>query len=141
GRWPVPRRPLIHLTYAQRTEDLLDVLARDLEANGRGRHPLDPVRLVLPDRNLEAWLKQGLARRMGIAANLQVLYLERLVGGLLEAAGLPPLLDGDAIFDVLLSLLLEPETLDRDKLAPVRRYLLAAGAEESAPGRPPHPLA
>lgn len=132
---------MIHLTYAQRTEDLLDVLARDLEANGRGRHPLDPVRLVLPDRNLEAWLKQGLARRMGIAANLQVLYLGRLVGGLLEAAGLPPLLDGDAIFDVLLSIFLEPETLDREELAPVRRYLFAAGAEESALARRRHQLA
>src|SRR5690606_8160343 len=141
GRCRILRRPMIHLTYAQRTEDLLDVLARDLEANGRGRHPLDPVRLVLPDRNLEAWLKQGLARRMGIAANLQVLYLGRLVGGLLEAAGLPPLLDGDAIFDVLLSIFLEPETLDREELAPVRRYLFAAGAEESALARRRHQLA
>ena len=132
---------MIHLTYAQRTEDLLEALARDLEAHGRTRHPLDPVQMVLPDRNLEVWLKQGLARRLGIAANLQVLYLQHLVANLLEAAGFPPLLDGDAIFDALLSIFYEPETLDREELAPVRRYLFAAGEEEAALARRRHQLA
>lgn len=132
---------MIHLTYSQRTEDLLEALARDLEVRRRGSHPLDPTRLVLPDRNLEAWLKQGLARRLGIAANLQVLYLRRFVAGLLESAGLSPLLDGSAIYDGLLALFLDADLLEREEFAPVRSYLFAAGKEEAALARRRHQLA
>lgn len=132
---------MIHLTYSNRTEDLLGALARDLARQRKRSHPLDPIHLVLPDRNLEAWLKQGLARELGIAANLEVHYLRRFVAGLLQRAGLPPLLDGSAIYDGLLALFLDADFLGGEELGPVRAYLLAGGSSEAALARRRHQLA
>lgn len=132
---------MIHLTYSNRTEDLLDALAEDLRRLGADRHPLDPVRLVLPDRNLEAWVKQGLAQRLGIAANLDVLLLRRFVAGLVEGAGLGPLFDGRAIYDGLVELFLDEDVLAQKGLGEVRAYLFAAGGAEAAVARRRHQLA
>lgn len=132
---------MIHLTYSHRTEDLLDALAADLRRLRARSHPLDPLRLVLPDRNLEAWVKQGLALRLGIAANIEVHYLRRFVSRLVEDAGLPPLLDGSAIYDGLLELFLDADFLADDALAEVRAYLHAAGGSEAALARRRHQLA
>lgn len=132
---------MIQLTYSNRTEDLLDALAADLARLRARIHPLEPLRLVLPDRNLEAWVKQGLARRLGIAANLQVHYLRRFVAGLVQDAGLPPLLDGRAIYDGLLSLFLDEDVLAGEAFAEVRAYLHAGGATEGALARRRHQLA
>lgn len=132
---------MIRLTYSHRTEDLLDALAVDLARERATSHPLEPLRLVLPDRNLEAWVKQGLARRLGIAANLEVHYLQRFVAGLVEGAGLPPLLDGPAIYDGLLALFLDEDFLALDDVAPVRSYLWAGGEAEASLARRRHQLA
>lgn len=133
--------PMIQLTYSNRSEDLLDALAADLARLRERRHPLEPLRLVLPDRNLEAWVKQGLARRLGIAGNLEVHYLRRFVAGLVEEAGLPPLLDGDAIYDGLLALFLDADFLAGEALGEVRAYLHAGGDSEVALARRRHQLA
>jgi len=129
---------MIHLTYSNRTEALLDSLAADLSAaREQGRSPFERVRIVVPNRNVETWLKHGLARRMGIAANLEILLLRRFVGGLLqhglrgEEARLR-LVDGAILQDLLLSLLLDEDYLRRDEVARVRSYLHAAGEARDA---------
>ncbi|AKU89700.1 Exodeoxyribonuclease V gamma chain [Vulgatibacter incomptus] len=117
---------MIHLTYSNRTEALLDALAADLAVEGAaGRSPFEPTRLIVPNRNVEVWLKHGLARRMGIAANLDVQLLRRFVGGLLPEG--MRLVDGPLLFDLVLSLLLDDDYLAHSALARPRSYLLAAG--------------
>lgn len=132
---------MIHLTYSNRTEDLLEALAHDLALAREATHPLEPLRLVVPNRNVETWVKQGLAGRLGIAANLEFLYLHRFVQRLLEGAQELPLLDGRAILDGTLASLLDEEVLGRDELAPVRAYLTAGGADPLALARRRHQLA
>lgn len=124
----------MQLTYSNRTEALLDALANDLAAaKAKGRSPFEPVRIVVPNRNVETWLKHGLARRLGIAANLEVHLLRRFVGELLrkgmrgaEAEG-GRLVDGPLLNDLVLSLLLDDSYLSQEGLSRVRSYLYAAG--------------
>jgi len=120
---------MIRLTYSNRTEKLLDALASDLSAAAAaGRSPFEPVRIVVPNRNVETWLRHGLARRLGIAANLDVQQLRRFVGGLLHDA-LPGtrLVDGDMLLDLVLSCLLDEDRMRQPAFARLRSYLHAAG--------------
>ncbi len=125
---------VIQLTYSNRTEKLLDALAADLSrAREAGRSPFEPVRLVVPNRNVEVWLKHGLARRTGIAANLEIHLLRRFVGGLLADADQGArLVDGGLLLDLVLSLLLDDDYLGRPELARLRSYLHAAGGSAEA---------
>jgi exodeoxyribonuclease V gamma subunit len=112
---------LLHLCYSNRTEELLGALAERLGAErAAGASPFDPALLVVPNRNVETYVKLGLAERMGIAANLAVHRLRDLLASLAEPGSQVvalPQLEGH-----LLSLLHE------DALpAPVREYLHAAG--------------
>lgn len=132
---------MIHLTYSNRTEDLLEALAHDLARARGASHPLEPLRLVVPNRNVETWVKQGLASRLGIAANLEFLYLHRFVQGLLEDGRGQALLDGRELLDGVLAALLDEELLQRPVLAPVRAYLDAGGDEASAVAKRRHQLA
>lgn len=123
---------MIRLTYSNRSEALLDAWIEDLaawRAEGTGVDPLTPIRVVVPNRYVEAWVKQGVARRMGIAANLEVLYLQRFVAGLFSEHRL---LDAEAIHDGLLGLLLDEEWLATDEMRRLRSYLHAAGSDAAA---------
>ena len=71
---------MIHLCYSNRTEELLAALVREVAAERAGRSPFEPVRLVVPNRNVETYVKLGLAQATGIAANLEVTFLRRLLG-------------------------------------------------------------
>lgn len=134
---------MIHLCYSNRTEALLEQLACDLAAHRRRASSLfEPVRLVVPNRNVELWLKRQLARRDGIAANFEVLFLRRFLGGLVahHDPGLR-LVDGDTTRDLLLSLLLDGDRLSAADLAPVREYLYGGGDGTDAVDRRRVPLA
>jgi len=62
---------LIELVYSNRTERLLMSLVRDLSKRREaGAHPLDPVEIVVPNHNMEAWVTLGLAQASGVAANV-----------------------------------------------------------------------
>jgi len=122
-------RPMIRLTYSNRTEKLLDALAADLSPSAAaGRNPFEPVRIVVPNRNVETWLRHGLARRLGIAANLEVQQLRRFVGELLREA-LPGtrLVDGEMLLDLVLSCLLDERRMEHPAFTRLRSYLHAAG--------------
>ncbi|HVS01584.1 MAG TPA: exodeoxyribonuclease V subunit gamma [Thermoanaerobaculia bacterium] len=117
---------MIHLAYSNRTERLLATLVERLEERrARGAHPLAPVELVVPNRNLEAYVRFGVAEALGIAANLRFRRLERLLGELAQAAG-HQLLDGAALQGMLLAILLDEEALRAPELSPVRDYLEVA---------------
>jgi len=124
---------MLDLVYSSHTEKLLDALIADVAEQRRELGPLEPVRIVVPNRNIETYLRFGIARRTGIAANLEVHLLRRFVGKLL-CAGPEPLqiLDADALRDLVLEQLLDDAALREPELAPVRGYLHAAGDSAEA---------
>lgn len=111
---------MIRLTYSNQTERLLEALAAKLE----GRDPFEPVRLIVPNRNVETFVKLGLARAHGIAANLEVRLLRRFVAELVEATR-PGVRVADAeLTQGLLIALFSDENVRRDPaLAEVAAYL------------------
>ncbi len=117
---------MIHLTYSNRTEALLEALVRHL--HGASSDPLAATRIVVPNRNVERYVELGIARRLGIAANLSFCRLASLAEELLPG----PLLTGETLRARVLRGLLDEPLLGGDELAPVRRYLHAAGRTASA---------
>lgn len=121
---------MIRLTYSNRTEALLDALVRRLAERRGSGDPLAPVEIVVPNRNVERFVELGVARSLGIAANLRFSRLEQLVLRWLEPGG--PLLIEGALGARVLRALLDEALLDRPAMAPVRRYLGGAGDAEDA---------
>jgi exodeoxyribonuclease V gamma subunit len=121
---------LIHLHHSNRTEALLAALVRNVRDERRARGPFAPVRLVVPNRNVETYVKLGLAEALGIAANLEVTFLRKLLALVAERA-LPGAraVDARQIEGHLLVLLHDERLLETPALAPVRDYLLAAGGK------------
>lgn len=117
---------MIELVYSNRTERLLEVLAGDLrERHLAGVHPLEPVELVTPNRNMEAWVRLNLSQVNGIAANLRFRRLERFIGEIFAEActGEIKLVDLDTVEAAVLAVLLDDNLLAEPALLPVRRYL------------------
>lgn len=115
---------MIHLTYSNRTEALLDALVRRLDARREaGADPLEPTWIVVPNRNVERYVELGVAARLGVAANLR---FERLAGFVRGWLGASLLLD-DAILARVLRGLLDAPLLADPVMGPVRRYLAGAG--------------
>ncbi len=124
---------MLHLVYSSQTELLLDALVSDVGEHRRRHGSLTPVQLVLPNRNVEAYLRFGIARATGIAANLDVHFLRRFVTELLSRGPSPVrLVDADVLRGLVLGLLLDGEVLRRPALAPVRSYLFSAGESPDA---------
>ncbi len=121
---------MIELVYSNKTECLLEDLAGNLQSRKEsGAHPLDPVELVVPNRNMETWVNLGLAQSMGIAANLRFRRLERFIGEI-AAEACPneiKLVDLDTIEAAVLTILLDEDMLNDPALQPVRSYLSSAG--------------
>ena len=123
---------MIHLTYSNRTEALLEALVRRLDARRRrGDDPLAPVRLVVPNRNVERYVELGVARSLGIAANLRFERLADFVRSWLEGGEGPILLDEPLTARVLRAIL-DDELLRRPTMRPVRWYVEAAGDDPAS---------
>jgi len=120
---------MIKLIYSNQTERLLDTLVEVLKVQRSDTHPLDPVELVVPNRNMETWVRLGLAQTMGVAANLHFRRLERFIGDLVNETcpGEIKLADLDTVEAAILSILLDNKTLKQPELEPVRLYLAGAG--------------
>lgn len=52
---------MLELLYSNRTEQLLDALADRVKWQRFSSHPLEVVELVVPNRNMETWVRLGLA--------------------------------------------------------------------------------
>ncbi|MEZ4340475.1 MAG: exodeoxyribonuclease V subunit gamma [Sandaracinaceae bacterium] len=117
---------MIRLTYSNRTEALLDALVRRVDEGAND--PLAPIWIVVPNANVERFVELGVARRLGVAANLRFSRLAQLTDELLPG----PLLGGDRLIARVLRGLLDEGLLADPALAPVRRYLAAAGDAPAA---------
>ena len=117
---------MIHLTYSNRTEALLDRLAAAIRAEREARTPWEPVHLVVPNPFLKEYVRIQLARRLGVAANLRFTYLDGLWQGLMPGGGCR-LLSAELLRGGLLGILADEAWLAQDGLAPVRRYLAEDG--------------
>ncbi len=126
---------MIELVYSNNTELLLDDLANNLcKWRGKGAHLLDPVKLVTPNRNMETWVRLGLAQSSGIAANLHFSRLERFIGEIVSEVcpGNLKLVDLDVVEAAVLAVLLDDQMLSQKDLQPVRRYLQSTTGTDQA---------
>lgn len=116
---------MIELFYSNRTEQLLEALADQVKAQRANTHPLEPVELVVPNRNMETWVRLGLAQKLGVAANMQFRRLEQFIGDIIGKAcpGKYKVAGLDIIEAAILAILLDEDALNRPDLQPVRRYL------------------
>jgi exodeoxyribonuclease V gamma subunit len=119
---------MIHVTYSNRTEQLLQALAAVVRQERAALGPWEAIQLVVPNRNVETYVKLGLAEHLGIAANLEVAFLRGLLARLCERV-LPGgrLVDARQTEGHLLALFHDEAFIEDPALAPVREYLLGAG--------------
>ena len=124
---------MIRIATSHRTEALLDAFAANLAKERKRNGPMVSVRVVVPNRNVETYLRLRLCERMGIAANLEMTFLRRFLARTAEEAS-----PGSRVADAahveghLLALLHDDTLLAREELAEVRGYLAAAGGDRDA---------
>jgi exodeoxyribonuclease V gamma subunit len=129
---------VIRFCCSNRLEALVEALAGTV---GAGRTSLfDPVNLVVPNTLVEGYVKQGLARRLGIAANVETRFLRSFLRQV-AAASAPEatgttgatIVDRDLIEGALLGLFHDFAWLNGPDLSAVRDYL--GGADGDAVDR------
>ena len=120
---------MLRLVHSNRTEELLADLADRVRAEQR-EEPFSAVRIVVPNACLDAYVKLGIARTRGIAANLDVTRLTRFASSLAPEG--TRVADAESLEARILGLLLDEDFVARAELAPVRTYLHAAGDSADA---------
>jgi len=122
GDRPCNRATVIDLSYSNRSEPLLDALAENVAAGQATLY--DPVCLLVPNGYVAHYVKQGLARRRGIAAHVEARFLKRFLREVAEASA-PGLriVDREVIEGELLALFHDGKRLALAELAAVRGYL------------------
>jgi exodeoxyribonuclease V gamma subunit len=117
---------MIRLVASNRSEELLDALAADLPPAASAL--FDPAPLVVPNAQVDARVRVGIARRSGVAAGLATRYLRAFLADV-AAATAPDvvLVDRALVQGELLGLFHDRRRLEGAELAPVRDYLGAAG--------------
>ena len=117
---------MIELIYSNKTERLLGELARRVMIQREsGGHPLKPVDIVVPNRNMESWVRLGLAQWLGVAANFRFGWLNQYIERIFSDAssrGVTPV-DLDTVEAAVLVALMDEKLLSRDEMRPVLRYL------------------
>lgn len=122
---------MLRVFYSNRTERLLSEFVSDV-SDWRARvGPFEPVHVVVPNSNVETWLRFGLAQKTGIAAHLDVRYLRSFVNDLAKRSGLS-VVDGALLRGMLLAVLLDDVVDSRPELAPVRAYVAGGGGAEAS---------
>jgi exonuclease V gamma subunit len=127
----------IHMSTLYLSSDprsLADKLADELDRQAKDGDFFAPATIVVPNRYLKKWLRLFLARRLGVAINLDFQYLEDALWQLLPEAqgrpalgvqprpalGVPDAIDENIYRLMVLSVLLEEDDPD---LTPLQRYL------------------
>jgi len=125
---------MIHLRYSNRTEELLRALAGDLAAaRAAGRGLFEAVPLVVPNPQVETYVKLGVARENGVAAHLETKYLRGHLAAIVAASARDvALVDRATLEGELLALFHDDRRLAPDDLTPVRSYLAAGGDARDA---------
>jgi exodeoxyribonuclease V gamma subunit len=115
---------VLHL--ASDVRSLAAKLADAIEQQARDGDPFEPIAIVVPNRYQRKWLRLWLARRLGVAINLQFELLDDALWSLLRRfdprthPSPPENLDENAYRLLVLSVLLEEKDA---ALAPLLRYL------------------
>ena len=119
---------MIRFCCSNRLEALVEALAGTV---GAGRTSLfDPVNLVVPNTLVEGYVKQGLARRLGIAANVETRFLRSFLRQVAaKSAPDATIVDRDLIEGALLGLFHDFAWLNGGELGPVRDYLQGADGD------------
>ena len=109
---------MIRFCCSNRLEALVEALAATV---GAGRTSLfDPVTLVVPNPLVEGYVKQGLARRLGIAANVQTRFLRGFLRDVAaKSAPDATIVDRDLMEGALLALFHDQGWLNGPELGPV----------------------
>jgi exodeoxyribonuclease V gamma subunit len=127
---------VLKVFYSNQTERLLDTLIHNIQAyrvrSGAGL--FEPTQLIVPNKNIETYVKLGMARLTGIAANIEVRFLRSLIDDLADqiSGGEKPILTKTLITDRVLTAFLNEPLLEEPDLEPVREYLYAAGKNRDA---------
>ncbi|MDP9033587.1 MAG: exodeoxyribonuclease V subunit gamma [Myxococcota bacterium] len=121
---------MIRLVYSNRTEELIAELARRVRAQQASDGALVPVRLVVPSASVESYVRLGIARIGGVAANLDAMLLTRFAAEAVNARSGARLAGAEALEGLALTLLLDESFLDGPDLAPLRAYVGAGGSRD-----------
>ena len=106
---------MLRVYYSNRTEELLKALIERVTALRTSIY--EPVHLVVPNRNMEAYLELSLARLTGVCANVHFHDARELLHR------------GSSLENLILTALFDDELLAHAELEPVRTYLSAGGGE------------
>ncbi len=120
---------MLRVCTSNRTEALLEALVDRVRRERQEKGPFEPIRIVVPNRSVETYLRLNLAQALGIAANLEVTFLRKLLAPVAGAAragtGTVRLVDAPQIQGHLLALFHDDDLLAQPAYEPVRSYLHA----------------
>jgi exodeoxyribonuclease V gamma subunit len=127
---------VIRIHYSNRLEELVRALASRLPPPRDRAALFDGPWVVVPSRPLELFVDLELARQRGISGNVETLSARGLFARLCARA-LPELvlIERGHIVAELLAALSSTAVMQAEALAPLARYLLAAGSAEEAVDR------
>jgi exodeoxyribonuclease V gamma subunit len=125
---------VIRFCCSNRLEALVEVLAETVGA--RRASLFDPVTLVVPNALVEGYVKQGLARRLGIAAHIETGFLRGFLRKVAASSAPEAVIaDRDLLEGALLELFHDQGWLSGPELGPVRDYLGGGGGALDADAR------
>lgn len=120
----------MEVRFAARLEEACEALAARVAEARRQRGPLEPVTLWVPSPTVAAFAKMWLARRLGVAAQIQATRIHEGLAALGRAHDPPlSLLGPDVLRGRVLAALHDPTLLAAPALAPLVRWL---GSDTSA---------
>jgi exodeoxyribonuclease V gamma subunit len=124
---------VIRVATSHRTEVLLEAFVERLVDERRREGPLAPIRVVVPNRNVETFLRLKIAEHCGVAANLETIFLRKFLARLAEGAVADArVASAEHVEGHLLALLHDEGALAEPSLAHVRAYLASAGGDRDA---------
>jgi exodeoxyribonuclease V gamma subunit len=126
-------RAVIRIATSHRTEVLLEAFVERLVDERRREGPLAPIRVVVPNRNVETFLRLKIAEHCGVAANLETTFLRKFLARLAEGA-VPDarVASAEHVEGHLLALLHDEGALAEPSLAHVRAYVASASGDRDA---------
>ncbi len=109
---------MLRVYYSNQTEKLLEALIERMREHRESFY--ERVRIVVPNQNMETYLKLALARETGICANVAFRYPRDLVESLRDGRARQLELE-----DRILTALFDDERLRKAELEPIQSYLAA----------------
>src|SRR5271163_3723143 len=122
---------MIRLHYSNRLENLIAPLAEAV-AQGQRRNPLEQVRIIVPSRVVEQFVRYRLAESIGVAANLKFPFLRSYLAEVLQSTDKNlKILDADELQLVLFECLRSADHRDNPGLKPARDYILGGSKTDA----------